>query len=167
LSSIVGWSIPSIIGWIKAKRQGGKLHQYHKRINSLYDDGILDENDVEPLDTLKTAIKDAYARGKISDLQYSNLKNEISILYEKIYKNKIDSLSGKSDSKNRMLLQKIKNEIQDTYAEEKISEQHYNLLNAKISDFKNNQEHISKSSSFQKVPTSKTGGSEQQIETQK
>jgi YVTN family beta-propeller protein len=158
LSSIVGWSIPSIIGWIKAKRQGGKLHQYYKRINSLYDNGILDENDAEPLDTLKTAIKDAYTKGKISDLQYNNLKNEISILYEKIYKNKIDSLSGKSDSSNGILLEKIKNDVTDAYAEEKISEQHYNLLNAKICDFKNNQEHIGKLSSFQKV-ASKTVGS--------
>lgn len=85
MSSIVGWSIPSIIGWIKAKRQGGRLNQYHKTINSLYDDGKLDENDIIPLDKLKRNITDAYSKGKISDQQYEYLKNQISVLYEEAF----------------------------------------------------------------------------------
>ena len=53
VSSIVGWSIPRIIGWIKAKRQGRLTNQYYQRINYLYSDHKLDEKDIEPLDNLK------------------------------------------------------------------------------------------------------------------
>ena len=78
VSSVVGWSIPTIISWIKAKRQEVKVHHYHNGINSLYDDGKLDENDIKSLDKLKTDVADAYAKGKISDQHYTNLKQEIS-----------------------------------------------------------------------------------------
>jgi uncharacterized membrane protein len=139
ISSIVGWSIPSIIGWINAKRQIRSVNQYHRKINSLYaDDNRLDENDIKNLDTLKTDIKNAYAKGKISDLQYNDLKNEISILYERIYNGKIDSLNGKVDRENsRIQLSKIKDDLTDAYAEGKITEQHYDLLKEKIPKYDN------------------------------
>jgi YVTN family beta-propeller protein len=132
VSSIVGWSIPSIIGWIRSRKQGRIVHQYHKRIGYLYNDGKLDENDIEPLDKLKTDITDAYAKGKISEQQYGNLKNEISILYEEIYNKMITTLSDKSNKENGRLLNNLKNDITDAYAKGKISEQHYTLLNKKI-----------------------------------
>jgi hypothetical protein len=78
VSSIVGWSVPSIIGWMKSKKQGGRLNQYHKRINSLYDDGKLDENDIGSLDELKRYITDAYAKGKITEQHYNILNKKIS-----------------------------------------------------------------------------------------
>jgi YVTN family beta-propeller protein len=136
ITGIVGWSIPSIIGWIKSKAQLRRANQYHKRIHSLYaDNNILYEND-NTLDTLKTDIKNAYAEGKISPQQYNDLKDETSILYERAYKSKIDSLDGKVDGKNnRIELEEIKNDITDAYAEGKISEQHYNLLKEKIANF--------------------------------
>jgi hypothetical protein len=56
-----------IVGWLKAKKQGERLHQFHKRIASLYEDGKLDKNDIKPLDKIKNDITDAYAKGKISD----------------------------------------------------------------------------------------------------
>jgi hypothetical protein len=37
-------------------------------------------------------------------------------------------------------LDKIKDEINDSYAKGKITEQHYKLLNEKLSDNKNNQQ---------------------------
>jgi YVTN family beta-propeller protein len=85
ISTIVGWSIPSIIGWIKSKTQIRRANQYHKRIHSLYTttNNELYEND-KTLDTLKTDIKNAYAEGKISDQSYNNLKDETSILYERV-----------------------------------------------------------------------------------
>jgi hypothetical protein len=49
VSSIVGWSIPSIFGWIKAKREQARVHRYHTQINYLYADGGLDENDIGSL----------------------------------------------------------------------------------------------------------------------
>jgi YVTN family beta-propeller protein len=78
ISSIVGWSIPSIIGWIKSKKQRKTVNQYLKRTNSLYNDGKVDENDIESLDRLKRDIADAYARGKISDQHYNLLNKKIS-----------------------------------------------------------------------------------------
>src|SRR5215813_6842318 len=66
VSTVVGWSIPSIIGSVKAKRQGRMANQYYGKINRLYNDGKLDENDIADLDKLKTVIANAYACGKIS-----------------------------------------------------------------------------------------------------
>ena len=34
VSSIVGWSIPSIVSWVRAKREGRMSDEYHKRIQS-------------------------------------------------------------------------------------------------------------------------------------
>ena len=136
VSTIVGWSIPSIIGWIKSKTRIRRVNQYHKRIHSLSTDNKkLYEND-KVLDTLKTDIKNAYAEGKISEQHYSNLKDETSILYERAYKYKIDSLNSKAGGENnRIELDEIKNAITDAYAEGKIIEQHFNLLKEKITNF--------------------------------
>lgn len=58
------------------------------------------------------------------------------------YKNKIYSLNCSDNSDNRIQVNKIKNNVTDAYAEGKISEQHYNPLNEKISDHINgNQEY--------------------------
>jgi len=87
------------------------------------------------LDTLKTNIRNAYTEG-YSEQHYNNLKDETSILYERAYKNKIDSLNGNADGENnRIELDEIKNEITDAFAEGKITEQHYNILKEKISNF--------------------------------
>ena len=151
VSTVVAWSIPSIIGSVKAKRQGGRANQYYERINRLYNDGKLDENVIADLDKLKSSITNAYANGKISEQHYTNLKSEISILYEQIYKNII----GKFDiESNGIQMDKIKNDITDAYAKGKISDQHYSLLNEMISNYKNNQK-----SSFEKTTSSKSEGS--------
>lgn len=42
VSTIVGWSIPSIIAWTKSKEDARKFNHYHNQINSL-DDNKLDE----------------------------------------------------------------------------------------------------------------------------
>ena len=65
-------------------------------------------------------ILDDYANGNISEEHYNNLNNKISVLYEEIYKKKIDLLNGK-DTKEA-LLDKIKDDINDSYAKGKISE---------------------------------------------
>lgn len=145
VSTVVGWSIPSIMGSVKAKRQGGRANQYYERINRLYDDGKLDENDIADLDKLKTSITYAYVNGKISEQHYTNLKSEISILYEEIYKKKIESLIFKNS--NRILLDGVIDNIKDAYAKGKINEQHYKFLIEKISNSSNNQKPINKLSS--------------------
>ncbi len=65
------------------------------------------------------------------------------MLYEDIYDKRIDSLNSKLDNRsNVILLNKIKNDVTDAYAKGKISEQHYNLLNEKISGYANKQESV-------------------------
>jgi YVTN family beta-propeller protein len=160
VSSIVGWSIPSIVGWIKAKKQQRRVKSRHLCIKSLYDDNRLDEKDIADLNGLNTDIMGDYVKGKISEQHYDNLKNEISILYEQIYNNKIDSLN--TDHDNGIALDKVKDDIKDAYAKGKISEQHYKLLNEKISDSKNNRQYNNNqlaSSSENSLSTATTKGS--------
>jgi len=138
VSSIVGsWFIPGIITWSKSKSHIKRLHDYHKRIDSLYSDGKLDVAHFNSLDELNRNIGDGYARGKITDQHYTNLKNEISLLYEKIFKKRIDSLNGKITNDDIKSLTEIKDAIEDVYTKGKLNELHYNLLNKKISDYKN------------------------------
>jgi uncharacterized membrane protein len=101
------------------------------------------------LNTLYNKITDAYSEGKINNKQYTNLKSEISILYEEIYKKRIDSSNG-----NTILLDNINNDIKDAYAKGKINEQHYMLLIERISDSTNNRGSIRKLSA---IPTSAKG----------
>ena len=136
VTTIIGWSIPSIIGWIKSRGDIRKLNYYHKRIFNLYDDGKLDEKDIEKLDNLKISISDNYAKGKINSEHYANLKDEISLLYQEICNKKIDSLSNSlSSAEKANSLQKIKNDILDLYSKGKINELHYNLLEKKMSSY--------------------------------
>jgi hypothetical protein len=74
VSSIVGRSIPSIVGWVKIKKMIRTSNGYHKRISSLYDDNKSDHNDIAPLDKIKIDISDAYAKGKISDQHYNLIR---------------------------------------------------------------------------------------------
>jgi uncharacterized membrane protein len=134
IAGVLALTLPTIIRWIRSRKQGRIVHQYHKRIVYLYYDGKLDENDIEALDRLRRDITDSYAKGKITEQQFGELKSEISILYEEIYNKKIDSLNSMSDENNRkkIMLNNVKNEIMDAYAKGKITESHYNLLNEKI-----------------------------------
>jgi uncharacterized membrane protein len=136
------WLTPTVIGWRKAKKEGTNLDYYHNEVRKLYDDGKLDENDIENLDKLKVDLTYAYAKGKINEQQYGNLKNEISILYHDIYNKKIVSSSSKNSDK-------ISDDISDAYAKGKINEQHYKILIEKISDNKDNQRPADRLSSSQ------------------
>jgi YVTN family beta-propeller protein len=137
VSSIVGWSIPSIVGWINVRNRARRLNQYHKRIVSLYGDGELDEKDIGSLDGLKREILDAYSKGKLADQHYVNLKEEISVLYEEIYNKRLHSLIDISGRANKELFNRIKDDITDAYAKGKITEIHYELLTKKILDYEN------------------------------
>jgi YVTN family beta-propeller protein len=137
-STIVGWSIPSIIGWTKSKRDVGKLNYYHKEIASLYGDGKLDENDIEALDRLRNRVSDAYSEGKINEKHYESLRDEISTLYEEIFGKKIESLSNDKSSAVKKSIQEqlaqIRNKVEDAYSKGKINEKHYDLLTKAISN---------------------------------
>jgi len=102
---------------------------FKKRIESLI------EQDLEAINKTRNDIMDAYNSGKLSNEHYTNLKNEISNIYEKIFKKRIESLTGQ----NTEALDKIRSDIEDVYSDEKITELHYNLLNGKISRMFNNK----------------------------
>jgi YVTN family beta-propeller protein len=142
-STIIGWSIPSIIGWARSKKDVRKLNYYHKQIASIYGDGKLDEDDIERLDQLTSSVIDAYSEGKINEKHYESLKNEISILYEEIFRKKIGLLDNNNPSNNKATqkqLSQIRNEVENAYSKGKISEKHYDLLNKAISNLESKEE---------------------------
>lgn len=138
VSTVIGFSIPSIINWINSKKQISRLNSYNnsfQEITSVYGDGKLDEKDIKQLDTLNKNISDSYAAGKINIEQYTDLKKEISVLIQEIFNKKLDSLekSLDSDVNRAVLLDKIKDEVTESYSKDKITELHYKLLIEKIS----------------------------------
>ena len=140
ITTIVGWSIPSIINWIRTKSNIKTLSYYHKEIISIYNDGKLDEKDFEHLNVIKNSISNDYSKGKLNERHYESLQNEISISYEEIFKKRIDSSinessTNKEDKKKQF--NKINEDIEDAYSKEKITEKHYNLLKEKISELEN------------------------------
>jgi YVTN family beta-propeller protein len=98
-STIVGWSLPTIIGSINSKKQSNVVSRYHQRIKSniKYDDDKIDEKDIKDLDERKDDIADDYSKAKINEKHYESLKCEISILYEKIFRKMINSLDNPSN----------------------------------------------------------------------
>ena len=93
------------------------------------------EQDLETVDNIRNDIIDAYNNGKLSSEHYTNLKNEISNTYQKIFKKRIESVT----STNAKAVSKLKNDIEDAYSDRKITELDYNLLNGKISRILNNK----------------------------
>lgn len=69
VSSLIGWSIPSIISWIRAKRQRKYLKECINQI------GKLDKNAIEEM------ITGYYVEGKISQDHRQLLKDKISEYY--------------------------------------------------------------------------------------
>jgi YVTN family beta-propeller protein len=139
VTAIVGsLLIPSAISWFKSKKQISKLNSFHQQMAVVYSDGKVDETDIDQLNTLNKNISDSYTAGKISNDQYTHLKNEVSMAFQKIYKRKIESLADP----NIETIIKIKHDIKDAYADGKLTELHYSLLNEKISDTFDNKSDI-------------------------
>ena len=133
VSTIIGASIPSIIGWTKTRGDIKKLNLHHEKIKSLYEEGSRDDHDFESLNKLKDEVSDSFSKGKISQFHYSNLKDEISILYQEIFMKKIDSMDDNKEIDLSLKL-KLVREIKDAFSKGKLTELHYNLLLNKISE---------------------------------
>ncbi len=133
VSTIIGASIPSIILWAKSKRDIKKSNLHHVKIKTIYDEGKRDEIDFESLNKLKDEISDSFSKGKISQFHYSNLKDEISILYQEIFMKKIDSIDDDKGI-NLSLKLKLVREIKDAFSKGKLTELHYNMLMNKVSE---------------------------------
>ncbi len=88
---------------------------------------------------MKIDITDAYSKGKINEIHYNSLKNEISVLYEEIFRKRAKSLSTVFN-KNVLeeKLNQLKDDIENAYSKQKITETQFNLLNKKISDLESN-----------------------------
>jgi hypothetical protein len=99
------------------------LELFKKRI------GSIPEQDLEIVNKIRNNINDAYNNGKLISEHYTNLKNEVSAAYQKIFKKRIESITDP----NTKSVNNIKNAIEDAYSDRKITELDYNLLNGKIS----------------------------------
>lgn len=87
------------------------------------------------MDQLRGNIIDAYSRGNLNEKHYENLKNEMSVHCEKIFRRRIDDALNNSynySSKKIMTgeqLAQLRKEIKYAYSEGKINDKHYDLLN--------------------------------------
>jgi hypothetical protein len=106
-----------------------------KEIDSFNNLFFLESDKVKRLSTIISDIEDMHAKGKINNEYYANLKKETSILYQEIFKKRLDSLNSLLENDKRKLLNKIKDDISDAYSKEKISELHYTLLKEKLSNY--------------------------------
>ena len=122
--------IPAVVEWIKSKKQTSRLNSFHQQMALVYGDSKLDENDTNQLNLLNRNISDSYAAGKISNEQFTNLKNEISIAYQEIFKKRIGSIT-EQDLEN---VNKLRNDIIDAYSNGKLSKEHYTNLKNEISN---------------------------------
>ncbi len=99
-------------------------------------DGKNKNIDESHLYNLRKSIENAYLKGKMNPQHYTNLVNNISMLYQEVFRKEIYSLSSLTNNEDKMkLLNKINSDIEDAYSKEKINEKHYNLLKEKISDY--------------------------------
>ena len=122
--------IPAAVEWIKSKKQTSRLNSFHRQMALVYGDSKLYENDTNQLNLLNRNISDSYAAGKISNEQFTNLKNEISIAYQEIFKERIGSLT-EQDLEN---VNKLRNDIIDANSNGKLSKEHYTNLKNEISN---------------------------------
>jgi YVTN family beta-propeller protein len=122
--------IPAVIGWIKSKKQTSRLNSFHQQMALVYSDSKLDENNTNQLNILSRNISDSYAAGKISNEQFTNLNNEVSIAYQEIFKKRIRSIT----EQDLETVNKIRNDIIDAYSNRKLSNEHYTNLKNEISN---------------------------------
>ncbi|MGC2382063.1 MAG: hypothetical protein WA631_03010, partial [Nitrososphaeraceae archaeon] len=104
---------------------------FTKEIDSLKD--LPENNKTKLLSGIIADIDDTYSKRSINNEYYAGLKKEISVLYEEIFKKKIDSLNNLPGDDRVRQLERIKDEISDAYSKEMINELHYSLLKEKLS----------------------------------
>jgi hypothetical protein len=96
----------------------------------------LSENDkVRRLSTIISEIEDIHAKGKISSHYYTKLKEETSMIYQEIFKKKIDSLNSLPENDKEKVLIELKDDISEACSKGEISELHYTLLEKRLSNY--------------------------------
>ena len=121
----------------KGKITSEQYTNLKKEISALYEEVY--EKELDPLkkssdrydrlaiqlEEINRNVTDGYLKDRINNEHYTNLKNEISIAYKKIYTERILSEAVELD--------RIREEITEAYSDNKITKLHYELLNEKIS----------------------------------
>jgi YVTN family beta-propeller protein len=82
VTTIVGWSIPSIIGWMRARtKRKESIKEYDNIIESLSN-----AIDLKSLDRINNQVIRAYISERINEFQYKVLDKKISDYYNILYK---------------------------------------------------------------------------------
>jgi YVTN family beta-propeller protein len=136
VTAFVGtWLTPTVIAWRKSRNQGRKLQFYISQINSLYDDGKLDDEDIDKLDSLRNNVTKEYTNGWINKEQFNKLVDDVSIRYREIFNQKVDSLDNLSEYDKENKITEIRSDIEDAYSTGRITDLHYNPLQKKLSKY--------------------------------
>ena len=85
------------------------------------------------LSAIRNDVEDMHAKGRLNNELYVNLKREISMHYEEMFRGRIDSLNRIQENNKEKVLAEIKDDISDAYSKERINELHYILLKEKVS----------------------------------
>lgn len=107
----------------------------------MYKDNKLDKSDIDKLDRLRDKVVSTYTKGDLTKDQYDVLLKNLSIKYNEIFKNEINSLQNTINNEDKVkLINELNSKLDDSYLQEKIDKEHYNLLKEKISEMekKNN-----------------------------
>ncbi|MGH9980567.1 MAG: hypothetical protein ACRD6U_03315, partial [Nitrososphaeraceae archaeon] len=83
-------------------------------------------------------ISKTYTENKINNEHYNNLKDEISILYEELLRNQIDSIDTINKEDKIRAIKEIKNNINDVYSKGTLNDKHFNLLKEMILELEKN-----------------------------
>jgi hypothetical protein len=89
---------------------------------------------MKDLDKLNVDIADSYSKGNINEKHYERLNNEISILYDKIFRRNIESLMKSTKGNITEQWKTVEDKIEIAHSEQKFTETQFNLLRKKISD---------------------------------
>jgi hypothetical protein len=100
---------------------------FTKEIDSL--DNLSGSDNLTRLSAIINDIEEMHTEGKINNERYANLKKDTSILYQEIFRRRIDSLNTLPENDKGKLLDEIK------ASKDKISELHYTLLEKKLSNY--------------------------------
>jgi len=85
---------------------------------------------------LRNSLTDDYTKGKINKEKFDKLVDETSLRYREVFNKKIDSLDNLPEKEKESKVIEIKKNIEDRYASRKIIDLHYNLLQKKLSKYK-------------------------------
>jgi YVTN family beta-propeller protein len=121
--------IPVALSSYKSKKQISILNAFRMDMVTINKDG-LDEKDISKLNILNQVISDFYAAGKITNEQYTNLKNEVYLAFQEIFKKRIEAIK----EQDLEAINKTRNDIIDAYNNGKLGSEYYTDLKNEISN---------------------------------